>query len=80
MFEFFLPTQKPTPAEYVVLIVFVSLVFIVLGIAAIVMGMRTPTDKHDLAVALEYRGAWCVVIGFAIAFGFWLVRRVMDYF
>jgi hypothetical protein len=80
MFGFLLPTKKPTPAEYIVLIVFVSLVFIVLGIAAIVMGIRAPADKHELAVALEYRGAWCLAIGIVIAFGFWLVRRVMDYF
>jgi hypothetical protein len=80
MFEFLLPTKKPTPAEYVVLIVFVSLVFVVLGIAAIVLGMRAPADKHQMAIALEHRGEWCLISGIAIAFGFWLTRRIIDYF
>jgi hypothetical protein len=75
---FFPPSKKPTPSEYTVLIVFISVVFIVLGLVAIVAGFRAPTDKHELAAALEYRGAWSLGIGIAIALGFWLVRRIMD--
>jgi hypothetical protein len=74
---FFLP-QKPTPSEYVVLIVFISVVFIIVGLIAIVAGIRAPAAKHELAVALEYRGGWCLGIGIAIAFGFWLLHRIMD--
>jgi hypothetical protein len=80
MFDSIPPTKQPTPAEYIVLIVFVSLVFIVLGIAAIVMGMRAPADKHEMAIALEHRGAWCLAIGIAISFVFWLTRRIIDFF
>ena len=75
---FFPPSQKPTPSEYAVLIVFVAVVFMVLGVVAIVAGLRAPSDQHELAVALEYRGAWCLGIGMAIVFGFWLVRRITD--
>ena len=60
------------------LVVFVSVVFIILGIAALVMGFRAPVEKHELAVALEYRGAWCLGIGVAIALGFWLCRQLVD--
>lgn len=79
MFDFFLPSRKPTPSEYAVLVVFVSLALIILGIVAIVVGFREPASQHDLAVELEYRGAWCLGIGIAIGFGFWLVRRIMEY-
>ena len=58
------------------LVVFVSVVFIISGIAALVMGFRAPVEKHELAVALEYRGAWCLGIGVAIAFGYWLYRQL----
>jgi len=61
-----------------VLVVFVSLVFIILGTVALVMGFRAPAEKHDIAVALEQRGAWCLGIGFAIALGYWLFHRLID--
>jgi hypothetical protein len=56
----------------------VLVVFIILGIAALVMGFRAPVEKHGLAVALEYRGALCLGIGVAIALGFWLCRQLVD--
>lgn len=75
MFNFF-PPKKPTPSEYAVLIVFISIVFSILGIVALVIGFRAPAAKHEMAVALEIRGAWCLGIGVAIAFAFWLFRLV----
>jgi hypothetical protein len=78
MFRLFPPSRKPTPSEYAVLVVFISAVFIILGIAALVVGFRAPAEKHDLAVALEHRGGWCLGIGMAIAIGFWLFRRIID--
>jgi len=78
MFWVFPPSRKPTPSEYAVLVVFISAVFIILGVAALVVEFRAPAEKHDLAVALEYRGAWCLGIGLAIAIGFWLYRRLVD--
>jgi hypothetical protein len=62
----------------VVLIWFISAGFIVVGLIALVAGFRAPPEKHDLAVAVEYIGAWCVGIGVAVALGYWLVRRWMD--
>jgi hypothetical protein len=78
MFWFFPPSRKTTPAEYAVLVVFVSIVFIILGIVALVVGFRAPVEKHDVAIALECRGAWCLGIGIAISFGYWLFHRVVD--
>ena len=78
MFWIFPPSRKPTPSEYSVLVVFVSLVFIVLGVVAIVMGLRAPPEKHEIAVALEHRGLGCVVVGLVIAFCFWLFHRLAD--
>ena len=78
MFWFFPPSRKPTPSEYAVLVVFVSLVFIILGIVALVMGFRAPAENHELAVALEYRGAWSLGIGVAIAFGYWLYHQLLN--
>jgi hypothetical protein len=77
MFSFFL--KKPTPSEYAVLIWFACAVFIVLGIVSLVVGFQVPADKHDLAVALESRGAWSLGIGIAVAAAYWLYRRLVDY-
>jgi hypothetical protein len=79
MLWFFPPSKKSTPSEYAVLVWFVCAVFIIVGIVALVVGLRAPDGKHDLAVALESRGAWCLGIGCAIAAGYWLYRRLVDY-
>ena len=75
MYWIFPPSREPTPSEYAVLVVFISVVFIILGIVALVVGFRAPAEKHELAVALEYRGACSLGIGLAIAAGYWLYRR-----
>src|SRR5581483_5457462 len=79
MFWFLPPSKKPTPSEYAVLVWFVCAVIILVGIVAIVVGLRATEAKHDLAVALESRGAWCLAIGIAITAGYWLYRRFVDY-
>jgi len=79
MFWFFPPSKKTTPSEYAVLVWFVCTVFIIVGIVALVVGLRAPEGKHDLAVALESRGALSLGIGIAIATGYWLYRRLVDY-
>jgi hypothetical protein len=76
MFSILPPSRKPTPSEYTVLVVFTSVVFILLGVVALVVGFRAPAEKHELAVVLEYRGAGCLGIGVAIAVGYWLYRRL----
>jgi L-asparagine transporter-like permease len=62
-----------------VLVVFTAVLFIVLGVIALVVAFRAPAEKHELAVALAHRGFWLLGIGGAIAFGFWLFRRFRDY-
>lgn len=78
MFWIFPPSKKPTPSEYVVLVAFVSLGLIILGTVALVMGFRAPPEKHEIAVALEHRGAWCVAAGLVIPFVIWFFRRLLD--
>jgi hypothetical protein len=72
------PTQKPTPSEYTVLIVFASGVFVVLGVIALVVALRAPAEKQELVAAAIHWGLWLLGIGVAIAVGFWLFRRFMD--
>jgi hypothetical protein len=78
MFWFFPPSRPTTPSEYAVLTVFISAACIILGLVALVIGFRAPPDKHALAVALEYRGLWCLGIGVAIAVAYWIYRQIVD--
>lgn len=73
------PSRETTPSEYAVLVVFIAAVFIIVGVVALVMGFRAPAEKHELAVALEYRGFWLLGIGVAIAVAYWVYRRFRDY-
>jgi hypothetical protein len=77
--RFPIPSRETTPSEYAVLVVFISVVFVILGVIALVVAFRAPAEKHDLAVALAHRGLWLLGIGAAIAVGFWLFRRFRDY-
>jgi hypothetical protein len=79
MFWFFPPSKRPTSSEYAVLVWFVCAVCIIVGTVAIVVGLRATEGKHDLALALESRGALFLGIGIAIAAGHWLYRRLVDY-
>ena len=73
------PSKKPTPAEYAVIVVGSSILLIGFGVVALVFAMRAPASKHEAAVALAQRGFWCLGIGIAIALGFWLYRRLKGY-
>ena len=77
--RFPIPSKETTPSEYAVLVVFIEVVFVILGVIALVVAFRAPAEKHELAVALAHRGFWLLGIGAAIAVGFWLFRRFMDY-
>jgi L-asparagine transporter-like permease len=73
------PSRETTPSEYAVLVVFVAAALIIVGVVALVMGFRAPTEKHEVAVALEHRGFLLLGIGVAIAIAYWLFRRLRDY-
>jgi L-asparagine transporter-like permease len=75
---FLLPTKRPTPTEYGVIAILFSVIFIILGIIALVVAFRAPPEKHELAVALAHRGFWSIGIGVAIGVGYWLIRRLKD--
>ena len=77
--RFPIPSQESTPSEYAVLVVFIAVVFVILGVIALIVAIRAPAGKHELAVALAHRGFWLLGIGAATAVGFWLVRRFRDY-
>jgi hypothetical protein len=76
MFAF--PLKKPTPAEYAVLVVSSSVLFVVVGGISLVVAIRAPEREHEWAVALTHRGFWCLGIGVAIALAYWLYRRLKD--
>jgi len=59
-------------------VVFGSAFFIVLGIIMVVVALRAPPEKYDLAVAVGYRGLWSLGIGMAIAAGYWVFRRLKN--
>ena len=77
--RFPIPSRETTPSEYAVLVMFIAVVFVILGVIALVVAIRAPAEQHELAVALEHRGFWMLGVGGAIAFGFWLFRRFRDY-
>jgi L-asparagine transporter-like permease len=73
------PSRETTSSEYAVLVVFVAAALIIVGVVALVMGFRAPTEKQEVAVALEHRGFLLLGIGVAIAVAYWLFRRFRDY-
>lgn len=75
---FSLPLKKPTPMEYAVLVVSISILFLVVGVIELVFAIRAPESKHEFALAWMYRGFWCLGIGIAIAVAYWLFRRFKD--
>ena len=77
--RFPIPSRETTPSEYAVLVGFIAAVFVILGVIALVVAIRAPAEKHELAVALEHRGFGLLGIGGAIAVSFWLFRRFRDY-
>ena len=77
--RFPIPSKETTPAEYAVLVMLIALVFIILGVITLVVAIRAPAEKHELAVALEHRGFGLLGIVGAIAVSFWLFRRFRDY-
>lgn len=76
--RFPIPSRETTPAEYAVLVVFAAAFFIIVGLISLVVAFRAPPEKHDLAVALEHRGLVLVGVGVAIAFLYWVYRRLKD--
>jgi hypothetical protein len=70
--------KKPTRSEYAVLVVSSSILFVVVGVIELLFAIRVPESNHELAVALAYRGFWCLGMGLAIAVAYWLFRRLKD--
>jgi len=76
--RFPIPSRETTPVEYAVLVVFGAAFFIIVGLIALVIALRAPAEKHDLAVALAHRGLWSLGIGIAISLAYWLYCRLKD--
>jgi hypothetical protein len=81
MSRYFLRRCKPqTPAEYGVLMHLLSAVFVLLGLAMIVLALRMPPEKHEASLGVLQVGFWCLGIGVAVASAFWVFRWLKDYF
>ena len=72
---FIIPTKRPTRAEFAVIVVFFSFLFMVLGIVALLVALRAAPEKHELAVALARYGWRSLGFGVVLGIAFWLVRR-----
>ena len=70
--------RPPTRAEYQVLAVASSVLFIAAGAASVVVGVMALPDKEQLGHSAICYGAASVGVGVIIAIGFWLVRRFTD--
>jgi uncharacterized membrane protein YkvI len=69
-------TQRPTPSEYGVLAIGLSVVFILLGVIGFTIARRAPAEKHEAAVQLMRYSAWSLGSGVFVAFAFWLYRKL----
>jgi len=58
-----------------VLAVLASAVFIVLGVIALVVAVRAPEEKQEIAATVMRGGFVSLGIGLTIAVLFWLYRR-----
>ena len=67
--------KRSTPSEYAVIAVAISAALILLGVIALVVAFRAPSEKHEVAASLTHYGGWSIGIGVFIAFAFWLFRR-----
>lgn len=67
-----------SPADYAVIIVATSMLFVAIGLVALVIAIRAPESKHDLAVVLTHRGLWCLGIGIVIAIVYRWCRRLKE--
>jgi hypothetical protein len=72
------PSQKPTPSEYAVLIVCASVALVILGITAIVVAGRAPSEKQELAATVMNGGILSLALGITLAVAFWLFRRLSN--
>ncbi|MGA2053320.1 MAG: hypothetical protein ABSH19_08415 [Opitutales bacterium] len=69
------PTKPPTASEYVVLAVFVSAIFIILGAVALIVAFLKSAQNHPVAAELAYLGWWSLGFGLLVAAGLWLTRK-----
>jgi len=56
--------------------VLASVVFIALGAVALVVAIRAPEEKHELAATVMRGGFLSLGFGLTIAVMFWLYRRL----
>lgn len=71
------PMKRPTASEFFVLAMFVAIVFVVLGLIAIVLAWRALVEKQELARQAMTAGIWLVGIGGVGGVGVWGIRRLM---
>ena len=72
---FVLPTRRPTKIEWIVTIVMLSVLFVVLGVIALVVAFLAPPEKHAAAVHLAGWGLKCLAVGLTLGLAYWAYRR-----
>jgi hypothetical protein len=72
------PSKPPTPAEYAVLAVGASALFIALGLVGLGFRFFAHPQNRDVATVLLHGSEWALGIGVFIGFVYWLVRRLTE--
>ena len=70
--------RPPTRGELKVIFFFAGMASFVLGVVAIVAGLRAPADKAILAHQAIFYGGACIFFGVLFMISLWLLCRFED--
>jgi hypothetical protein len=74
----FRPSRGPTAGEYSVLTIAVALFLLLPGAVAVVMGLRAPVEKAEMAAEAVRYGSIAVGLGVLILVARWGIRAWID--
>lgn len=60
------PTRKPKPPEFAVLVVTAMMILIAVGIVAVGLAYHAPEARRELAEAMKQMGFWSLGTGIAV--------------
>lgn len=69
-------SKSPTSFEWSLAVYFIAALIIGFGVLGLVAAHRAAPERAEAALALEHRSLWALGIGCALAFGFWIFRRL----
>jgi cell division protein FtsW (lipid II flippase) len=73
------PSRQPTPAEYFVIFLLITVSLVAIGVIALVAASRATPEKHDVSVQLVRLGICSLGLGVGIIVVYWIYRRCKDY-